>query len=104
MAELVSRLILWHWLVEMGKPEIRILSCRSLEGSQGGGGMECGRISPRIDASSLLQALVEGVLCECECRLLAHQQHRASGQRRKGRLSEAEKAAERSAPPGSDAV
>ena len=55
------------------KPEIRILGQGALEGSLEGFGLECGRISPRIDTLPLLQALGEGVFLECEFRVWVRQ-------------------------------
>ena len=45
----------------------------ALEGLLEGVGCECEGISPRIRTSPLLQVVVEGVLRECECRLLTFQ-------------------------------
>ena len=56
-----------------GKPEIRIRVAPVLEGPMEGVGLECGRIFPCIDAQPLLQALVEVVLSECECRVWVRQ-------------------------------
>ncbi len=55
------------------KPAIRICEVPALEGSVEGAGLECGRISPRIDSSPFVWIPVEGVLCECECRVWVRQ-------------------------------
>ena len=84
MAKCALQGILWHSEVAMArktlrktafrhKPEIRIRGRQALEGLLEGVGCECEGISPRIQTSPLLQVLVEGVLRECECRVLAFQ-------------------------------
>ena len=55
------------------KPAIRICEVPALEGSVEGAGLECGRISPRIDSSPFVWIPVEGVLRECECRVWVRQ-------------------------------
>ena len=82
MAKCALRGILWHSEVAMArktlrktasrhKPEIRIRGRQALEGLLEGVGCECEGISPRIRALPLLQVPVEGVLRECEFRVLA---------------------------------
>ena len=63
--EYLPKSLLWD------KPEIRIREWEALEGSLEGVGGECEGISCRIRALPLLQVPVEGVLRECEFRLLA---------------------------------
>ena len=72
------------------KPEIRIRGRQALEGLLEGVGCECEGISPRIRTSPLLQAPVEGVLRECECRLLAFFAAQYEKMRRRFILCEAE--------------
>ena len=83
MAKCALRGILWHSEVAMArktlrktasghKPEIRIRGRQALEGLLEGVGVKCEGISPRIRTSPLLQALVEGLLRECECLFLPY--------------------------------
>ena len=72
------------------KPEIRIRGRQALEGLLEGVGCECEGISPRIRTSPLLQAPVEGLLRECECRLLAFFAAQYEKMRRRFILCEAE--------------
>ena len=101
MAKCALRGILWHSEVAMArktlrktasghKPEIRIRERQALEGLLEGVGCECEGISPRIRALPFLQAPVEGVLRECECRLLAFFAAQYEKMRRRFILCEAE--------------